>query len=37
VTPTLQVDNVRVLNYSLSDHLPIEMELTLPESLRLGG
>jgi endonuclease/exonuclease/phosphatase family metal-dependent hydrolase len=37
VTPTLQVDSVRVLNYSLSDHLPIEMELTLPESLRLGG
>ena len=37
VTPTLQVDNVRVLNYSLSDHLPIEMEITLPESMRLGS
>jgi len=37
VTPTLLVDHVRVLNYSLSDHLPIEMEITLPESLRLGG
>jgi endonuclease/exonuclease/phosphatase family metal-dependent hydrolase len=37
VTPTLQVDNARVLNYSLSDHLPIEMEITLPESVRLGG
>jgi len=37
VTPTLQVEQVRVLNYSLSDHLPIEMEITLPETLRLGG
>jgi endonuclease/exonuclease/phosphatase family metal-dependent hydrolase len=37
VTPTLQVDNARVLNYSLSDHLPIEMEITLPEPVRLGG
>ena len=37
VTPTLQVDNVKVLNYSLSDHLPVSMEITLPESVRLGG
>ncbi len=35
VTPTLQVDNVRVLNYSLSDHLPVSMEITLPVSLHL--
>jgi endonuclease/exonuclease/phosphatase family metal-dependent hydrolase len=35
VTPTLQVDNVRVLNYSLSDHLPVSMEITLPESVHL--
>ena len=35
VTPTLKVDNVRVLNYSLSDHLPVSMEITLPESVHL--
>ena len=35
VTPTLQVDNVTVLNYSLSDHLPVSMEITLPESMHL--
>ena len=37
VTPTLQVDHVRALNFSLSDHLPVEMQITLPESLRLGS
>lgn len=37
VTPTLHVGQVRVLDYSLSDHLPIEMEIMLPDSLRLGG
>jgi len=36
VTPTLQVDHVKALNFSLSDHLPVEMQITLPESLRLG-
>jgi endonuclease/exonuclease/phosphatase family metal-dependent hydrolase len=35
VTPTLEVDHVGTLNFSLSDHLPIEMQLTLPESVRL--
>jgi endonuclease/exonuclease/phosphatase family metal-dependent hydrolase len=35
VTPTLQVDRVAAVNFSLSDHLPVEMEITLPESLRL--
>lgn len=35
VSPTLQVDRIRVLNYPVSDHLPIAMDLTLPESLRL--
>ena len=35
VTPTLRVERVGTLNFSLSDHLPIEMELTLPESVRL--
>jgi endonuclease/exonuclease/phosphatase family metal-dependent hydrolase len=37
VTPTLHVDHVNVLNYSLSDHLPIEMDIVLPESMRLGS
>ena len=36
VTPTLQIDRVRVLNYSLSDHLPVSMDITLPESLHLS-
>ena len=35
VTPTLQVDRAHVLNVPLSDHLPIAMDITLPESLRL--
>jgi len=35
VTPTLQVDHVRALNFSLSDHLPVEMQITLPEAVRL--
>jgi len=37
VTPTLQVDHVKALNFSLSDHLPVEMQITLPESLRIGS
>ena len=37
VTPTLQVDHVKALTFSLSAHLPVEMQITLPESLRLGG
>jgi len=35
VTPTLTVKHVRALNFSLSDHLPIEMQISLPESVRL--
>lgn len=35
VTPTLHVDHVRALNFSLSDHLPVEMQITLPDSIRL--
>lgn len=35
VTPTLQVDHVKALNFSLSDHLPIEMQITLPDSVHL--
>lgn len=35
VTPTLQVESAQVLNVPLSDHLPVAMEIILPESLRL--
>jgi len=37
VTPTLQVDHVKALNFSLSDHLPVEMHITLPDSVHLGS
>ncbi|MGB5337467.1 MAG: endonuclease/exonuclease/phosphatase family protein [Gammaproteobacteria bacterium] len=37
VTPTLKVDRVNALNYSLSDHLPIEMDISLPDSIRIGS
>lgn len=36
VSPSIQVDEVSVLNYPLSDHLPISMEISLPVSLELG-
>lgn len=31
VSPTLQIEDVRVLNYPLSDHLPISMTIRLPD------
>jgi len=31
VTPSLEVEDVRVLNYPLSDHLPIAMTVRLPD------
>jgi len=37
VSPTIRVDDVSVLNYPLSDHLPISMEISLPEQMELGG
>jgi endonuclease/exonuclease/phosphatase family metal-dependent hydrolase len=37
VTPTLRVDHVKALDFPLSDHLPVEMQITLPESVRLGS
>jgi endonuclease/exonuclease/phosphatase family metal-dependent hydrolase len=37
VSPSLRVEEVRVLNYPLSDHLPISMEISLPDDLELGG
>jgi len=37
VSPSLRVEDVSVLNYPLSDHLPISMEISLPDELELGG
>ncbi len=36
VTPELEVRQARVLHHSFSDHLPIAMELVVPETVRLG-
>ena len=37
VSPTLQVENVSVLNHAISDHLPIMMDVVLPASVDLPG
>jgi endonuclease/exonuclease/phosphatase family metal-dependent hydrolase len=37
VSPSLRVEDVSVLNYPLSDHLPISMEISLPDELELSG
>ena len=37
VTPTLTVDHVKALDFPLSDHLPVEMQITLPDEVRLGS
>jgi len=36
VSPSLRVEDVSVLNYPLSDHLPISMEISLPDELELS-
>jgi len=36
VTPTVQVERAEVLDYPLSDHLPVSMEIVLPETVKLG-
>ena len=36
VSPSLKVEDVNVLNYPLSDHLPISMEISLPADLELN-
>jgi endonuclease/exonuclease/phosphatase family metal-dependent hydrolase len=36
VTPTVEVEHAAVLDYPLSDHLPISMEIVLPESVELN-
>ena len=35
VTPTLQVENASVLNYPISDHLPVAMDVILPQQVTL--
>lgn len=35
VTPELQITQCRVLNHAYSDHLPVAVELMLPEALQL--
>jgi len=36
VSPSISVENVSVLNYPLSDHLPIAMDVLLPNTLEIG-
>jgi endonuclease/exonuclease/phosphatase family metal-dependent hydrolase len=36
VTPTVEVERAEVLDYPLSDHLPISMEIVLPASVELN-
>jgi endonuclease/exonuclease/phosphatase family metal-dependent hydrolase len=36
VTPTVEVERAEVLDYPLSDHLPISMEVVLPDSVELN-
>ena len=35
VTPRLHPDNIRVMNFTCSDHLPIAIDITLPDTLPL--
>ena len=35
VTPSLEVSDVHVLNYPYSDHLPIAMDILLPEEIQM--
>lgn len=37
VSPSITVERVAVLNHAYSDHLPIAMEVQLPEGIRLLG
>jgi endonuclease/exonuclease/phosphatase family metal-dependent hydrolase len=37
VSPSIRVDDVSVLNYPLSDHLPIAMEVSLPQEFEITG
>lgn len=35
VTPTIEIEEIKVLNYPLSDHLPLSMTIRLPEGISL--
>ena len=35
VTPSIEIEEIKVLNYPLSDHLPISMTIRLPEGILL--
>lgn len=37
VTPTVQVENASVLDYPISDHLPVAMDVILPEQISLAS
>jgi len=37
VSPELRIDKAQVLGYALSDHLPLSIELVLPDGVRVGG
>jgi len=37
VSPSLKVEKLNVLNYTFSDHLPLSMEIMLPEGLELSS
>lgn len=37
ISPSLRVEDVSVLNYPLSDHLPISMEISLPDEVELSS
>lgn len=37
VTPRLRVENAKALNFACSDHLPISMDIGLPEDMRVAG
>ncbi len=37
VTPSLMVDSAWVLNHAHSDHLPVAMEITVPDGVQLAG
>jgi len=37
VSPSIRIGSVKVLNYPLSDHLPITMEVSLPEDVMMPG
>ena len=36
VSPSIKVEKIQVLNYPVSDHLPIAMEATLPDTINLN-